>query len=637
MVEPSSPRHSSVLPIAPSLAQHPFPGERGASLVTPRVLFVSLLAMLVGALASGVALLLTRLIGLVTNVAFYGHVSTAFTSPADNHLGLLVIVIPVLGGLVVGVMARWGSAAIRGHGIPEAMEQVLFNESRVAPRLTLLKPLSAAVAIGTGGPFGAEGPIIATGGALGSLLGQLVAVTAHERKALLAAGAAAGMAATFGTPVSAVVLAVELLLFEYRASSLIPVALASATAAACRGAALGFAPVFDMPHLAAITPPSLLFYVALGAVLGVFSVWITRAVYAVEDLFDRLPFHWMWWPALGGLAVGTVGYLSPHTLGVGYDNIEHILAGQIVGRALVVLCVLKFTSWVIALGSGTSGGTLAPLFTIGGALGALFGAVATAAFPSLGIEPRMAAVVGMAALFAGASHATLASVVFAYETTHESATLLPLLGGCAAAYLVSCLLMQTSIMTEKIARRGIRIRGEYAVDHLEALRVRGHCTTEVVTLRATQLLGEARAWLLSAEPEAAHSSFPVVEDDGALLGVVSRAALVSATLGPEQPVRDALGGGVLVVHEDTSLREATDVIALGRADLLPVVPRSGVRVVLGVLTRSDLLSVARGRLAHGEIAPARFRLGFSRRHSRAAREATAAKVQSDHGAHGTQG
>ena len=613
MVEPPSGKRSSVLPVAPSLAQHPFPGEHRASLVTARVLFVSLLAMFVGLLASGVALLLTRLIGLVTNLAFYGRGSTAFISPADNKLGLLVIVVPVIGGLIVGVMARWGSAAIRGHGIPEAMEQVLFNESRVAPRLTLLKPLSAAVAIGTGGPFGAEGPIIATGGALGSLLGQVLSVTAHERKALLAAGAAAGMAATFGTPVSAVILAVELLLFEYRASSLIPVALASATAAACRGGALGFAPVFEMPDLSMIAPASLPFYVGLGAVLGVFAVWITRAVYAVEDLFERLPVHWMWWPALGGLAVGTVGYFAPHTLGVGYDNIQHILAGQIVGRALLVLCILKFTSWAIALGSGTSGGTLAPLFTIGGALGGLLGTVATAAFPSFGIDPRMAAVVGMAALFAGASHATLASVVFAYETTHQPATLLPLLGGCAAAYLVSCLLMRTSIMTEKIARRGIRVRNEYAIDDLDQLHVRGHCTTNVTTLRATQSVAEARAWLFSALPGAAHASFPIVDDDGTLLGVVTGASLATADLAGDRPVRDAVREAPIVVHEDVSLREAADLMVLGGVDLLPVVPRSGVRLVLGVLTRSDLLNVARSRLAYGEIAPPTFRLMFAGR------------------------
>jgi len=415
------------------------------------------------------------------------------------------------------------------------------------------------------------------------------------------------MAATFGTPVSAVILAVELLLFEYRAQSLIPVAVASAVAAACRAAALGSRPVFEMPHLGMIAPLSLPFYMGLGAILGVSSVWITRAVYAVEDLFDRLPVHWMWWPALGGLVVGAVGYFAPHTLGVGYDNIDHILSGQIVGRALLVLCVAKFASWAIALGSGTSGGTLAPLFTIGGALGGLLGAIAAATVPGLGIDPRMAAVVGMAALFAGASHATLASVVFAYETTHEPATLLPLLGGCAASYLVSCLLMRTSIMTEKIARRGIRIRGEYAVDHLEQLRVRGHCTTDVVTIGASQPLAEARRWLLSGVPGAGHASFPVVDDGGALVGVLPRAAL-AADVAEGRTVRDLVSAEPLVVHEDTSLREAADIMALGGADLLPMVPRSGARVVQGVLTRSDLLNVARRRLAHGRIAPPTFRM-----------------------------
>jgi CBS domain-containing protein len=305
---------------------------------------------------------------------------------------------------------------------------------------------------------------------------------------------------------------------------------------------------------------------------------------------------------------------------VGYDNIEHILSGEIVGRALLVLCVAKFASWVIALGSGTSGGTLAPLFTIGGALGGLLGAIAAATVPGLGIDPRMAAVVGMAALFAGASHATLASVVFAYETTHEPATLLPLLGGCAASYLVSCLLMRTSIMTEKIARRGIRVRSEYAVDHLEQLRVRGHCTTNVVTLRAGQTLAEARAWVLSALPGAGHSSFPVVDDEGALVGVVTRAALAATDLDVNRPIRDVVRAEPVVVHEDASLREAADLMALGGADLLPVVARSGLRVVLGVLTRSDLLNVARSRLAHGEIAPPTFRFGLAGRNSTAGRD-----------------
>ncbi len=450
------------LPIAPSMG----PALAAASIdrriasVDGRVLLVSAISVGIALAAGLVARILTKLIGLITNLAFYGRASTSFASPAGNHLGLLVIGVPVIGGLVVGVMARYGSKAIRGHGIPEAMEQILFNESRIPARITFLKPLSAAIAIGTGGPFGAEGPIIATGGALGSLVGQVLKVTADERKTLLCAGAAAGMAATFGSPVSAVLLAIELLLFEYRPRSIIPVALASATATGMRGAFAGFDPVFTMPNIVPPAPAALAAYILLGAVVGVASVGVTRAVYWVEDGFERLPIHWMWWPAIGAVAVGVVGYFVPRTMGVGYDNIDEIIGGHVLGTTLAVLCTLKFVSWSIALGSGTSGGTLAPLFTMGGALGALLGEAVSWGLPSLGIDPRIAALVGMAAMFAGASHATLASVVFAFETTRQPMSLLPLLGGCTAAYLISCLFMRTSIMTEKIARRGIHIKTE---------------------------------------------------------------------------------------------------------------------------------------------------------------------------------
>ena len=417
--------------------------------------------MVIAIAAALTAQLLTRLIGFVTNLAFYGRLGTGFVSPAENHLGLWVIPIPILGGIVVGVMARFGSKAIRGHGIPEAMEQILTNQSRIPARLVVLKPLSAAIAIGTGGPFGAEGPIIATGGALGSLIGQLLPSTAIERKTLLAAGAAAGMTATFGSPVSAVLLAIELLLFEYHPRSLVPVALASAVAAAVRSAIVGTGPIFPMPLISPISSPAFAAYVALGALIGVAAVGVTRAVYAAEDGFERLPLHWMWWPALGGLAVGVIGYFSPHTLGVGYDNIEHIVAGDVVGTALLSLCLLKLLSWTIALSSGTSGGTLAPLFTIGGGFGALAGGTIVALFPSLGVDVRLAALVGMAAMFAGASRALLTSVVFAFEATREPSGILPLLGGCAAAYLVSGLLMRNTIMTERIVRRGVTVPDAY--------------------------------------------------------------------------------------------------------------------------------------------------------------------------------
>jgi H+/Cl- antiporter ClcA/CBS domain-containing protein len=588
------------LPVAPSLE---LAVPRRQRLIASRLLFVTGVAVVVGLLAGLTAQLLTALIGLVTNVAFYGRVSTAMVSPADNALGLLVIVVPVVGGLIVGLMARFGSNAIRGHGIPEAMEQVLLNRSRIPPRITFLKPLSAAVAIGTGGPFGAEGPIIATGGALGSLLGQLLHITAHERKTLLAAGAAAGMAATFGSPVSAVLLAIELLLFEYKPRSLVPVALASVAATAVRAAFTGIGPVFAMAPLA--TPPgeALVAYTVLGLVIGLAAVAITRAVYAIEDAFEELPVHWMWWPALGAVVVGVVGYFVPHTLGVGYDNIERIVSGDILGWPLAVLCAAKLLSWSIALGSGTSGGTLAPLFTIGGALGALLVSGAAQAFPAAGLDPRVGALVGMAAIFAGASRALLASVVFAFETTQQPMGLLPLLAGCSAAYLVSCLTMRNSIMTEKIVRRGTRVPGEYATDFLDQQLVRDHAVRDVVTLDADRPLSDVRTWLRSDATGTAHQGFPVLENGGRLVGVVTRRDLVVGNAGaaddavaPRLRVRDLLKRPPAVAFADSSLREAADHMVREDVGRLPVVERSDPRRVIGILTRSDLLAAHHRRL-----------------------------------------
>ncbi len=587
---------TDALPLSPSLGVtlDATRMPRRSTLVDRRVLRITAVAVLLGVAAAFIARILTALIGLVTNLAFYGRVSTAFSSPADNHLGLWVIAVPVIGGLIVGVMARWGSRAIRGHGIPEAMEQVLLNESKIPPRITFLKPISSAIAIGTGGPFGAEGPIIATGGALGSFVGQLLHVTGAERKVLLAAGAAAGMAAVFGSPVAAVVLAIELLLFELRPRSLIPVALATVAATGVRYATVGSAPVFAMPTLATPGLIALLAYVGIGALLGLISVGVTRIVYGIEDVFEKLPIHWMWWPAIGGVAVGVVGYFAPLTLGVGYSNIEDIVSGQLTLSALAFLCVMKFLSWSIALGSGTSGGTLAPLFTIGGALGALLGLGIAALAPQFGIDPRIAALVGMAAIFAGSARALLTAVVFAFETTGQPAGLLPLLGGCTAAYLISALLMRNTIMTEKIARRGVRVPAEYAADYLDQVVVRDACTHEVVTLRTTQTLAEVRRWFNEGLPDMQHQGYPVIDEAGHVRGVLTRRTL----LDPQWHYTLSLGELVLrepiVVKENHSLREAADHMVAHNVGRLIVVGDEAPHLLVGILTRGDILT------AHGQ-------------------------------------
>jgi H+/Cl- antiporter ClcA len=594
---------TGALPVSPSMgaALEAADVEYSPPAVDNRLLVICGLSIVIAAAAAIVAQILVRLIALITNLSFYGRFSFEHVAPggAVPHLGLWVIAIPVIGGIIVGYMARYGSKAIRGHGIPEAMEQILTNQSRIPPRITFLKPISSAIAIGTGGPFGAEGPIIATGGALGSLVGQILRTTAAERKVLLAAGAAAGMSATFGAPASAVLLAIELLVFEFRPRSLIPVALASVTAAAVRLAFGEHGPMFAMPNLQTPSGLAIASYVVIGALVGVLSVVVTKLVYAIEDGFEHLPVHWMWWPAIGSIAVGVVGYFAPRTLGVGYDNISGIISQTSVPytvlSAVAFLGLMKLISWSIALGSGTSGGTLAPLFTIGSGAGALMGAAAFHFMPHAGIDIRIAALVGMAAIFAGASRALLASAVFAFETTLQPLGLLPLLGGCSAAYLVSCFMMRHTIMTEKIARRGVRVPVEYVPDFLAQITVIEAASRNPVTLRVDQTLEEVRAWFASHVQGTRHQGFPVLNGDGHIQGVVTRRQL----LAPEEPATRRVGELIRMaprtIYSDATLREAADRMVDHDIGRLPVVERETMKLV-GMITRSDLLSAHRRRL-----------------------------------------
>lgn len=589
------------LPVSPSLdaviAMAHVPPPDG-SILDRHAVRLGMICIGLGVVAALCAQALIHLIALITNLAFFGTFSFENTSPSMNHLGVWMIGVPVIGGLIVGVMARFGSRAIRGHGIPETMENVLVKGSRIAPRMMLLKPLSAAISIGTGGPFGAEGPIIATGGAIGSVLGQFQRITADERKTFLAAGAAAGMSATFGAPVSAVLLAIELLLFEFRPRSAIPVAMAATAAAGVRMSFEGAHATFPMSEVAAPTGAALACYVLLGAIMGVASVGVTRAVYLVEDAFERLPIHWMWWPAIGTLAVGVCGYLAPRTLGVGYDVITDMLTGSIATGMVAWLCLMKFLSWSISLGSGTSGGTLAPLFTLGGALGTLVGVAGAAALPHAGIDPRVAALVGMAAMFAGASRALLTAVVFAFEVTLQPMGLLPLLGGCAAAYTVSSLLMRESIMTEKLARRGLRVPNEYHSDPLNHLWVRDVQTRNVVVLKESQTLAEVRQWIASGVPGSGHTGFPVIGKQGNLIGVLTRRDLLGSSVPTNQniPVGEMIRRPPVLVYEDCTVREAVDHMVNHDVGRLPVVRRDNPGEVVGIITRSTVLAAHRGRL-----------------------------------------
>ena len=545
--------------------------EQGDRPVDKRVFFLSIQAVINAIIIGCIAKLLVWLIALITNLSFYGKFSFEESSPAGNQLGMWVIAVPIVGAIIVGIMARFGSAAIRGHGIPEAMEQILVNESKIKPIITFLKPISAAISIGTGGPFGAEGPIIATGGAFGSVAGQIMRITANERKIMLAAGATAGMAAIFGTPVAGVLLAIELLLFEFSPRSIIPVALACATGTAMHYALFGSEPVFAMISIPEPTSVAMITYVLLGAILGVAASLVSKAVYLIEDLFEHLPVHWMWWPAIGAVAVGVVGYFAPRTLGVGYSNITYLLSGDVPIRFMLSLCVLKFISWVISLGSGTSGGTLAPLLTIGGALGGLLGVATLAIFPGAEINLATCVLIGMAAMFAGASRALLTSIIFALETTMQPHGLLPLLGACTTSYFVSFFLMKGSIMTEKIQRRGVFTPDAYQPDILLKTKAEQVMDAEPDVLSLHNTVKDAREWIKDkAARQGQILFFIVVDDEGTLTGTVKREDIFSKAYPDDTMIAD-LPMNKGFVFPSSSLSLTVDILEKHELDLLPVI------------------------------------------------------------------
>ncbi|APX74364.1 H(+)/Cl(-) exchange transporter ClcA [Achromobacter insolitus] len=567
-----------------------------------RVVLLMGLAIPVGLASVGAAWALLRLIALCTNLAYHHRFSFADTPIAASDLGLASVAIPVVGCLIIGLMARYGSEKIRGHGIPEAMEAILIGKSRIQPKVAVLKPVSSAVSIGTGGPFGAEGPIIMTGGAIGSLLAQTIHLDDGERKTLLVAGAAAGMTAIFATPLAAVLLAVELLLFEWKPRSFLPVAMAALVAAATRAFVLDAGPIFPYSGSLPFTPAHLLACAAVGVLAGLGSGVLTSMVYAAEDLFEKLPLHWMWWPAFGGLVIGIGGLIEPAALGVGYDNIRHLLAADLAFQGVLLLLVVKVIIWSVALGSGTSGGVLAPLLIFGGALGAL----ATPLLPQA--DAGFWALLGMAAMMGGTMRAPLTATLFAVELTGDMGALLPVLAACVFAYGVTVLLLKRSILTEKIARRGHHVSREYRVDPFDLLRVSQVMTTPVQTLSADWTVAQAIAHFTTAQP--VHTSYPVVDAQGAVVGEVTRADSLAWTLDEDQSARtlgEALQGRELIFgHPEELASQLADRMALSGAGRVPILDRANGRLV-GIVGRKDLFRSRARRLREESQRTAYFR------------------------------
>jgi H+/Cl- antiporter ClcA/CBS domain-containing protein len=544
-----------------------------------RLLRIAALAAVIGACSTFAAHVLLLLIRFFTDLFFYGRFSTAELSPAGHHLGAWVIAIPVLGGLIIGLIARFGSEQIRGHGIPEAIEAILFKDSAMSPKVAVLKPLASGIAIGSGGPFGAEGPIIMTGGALGSILAQHFRLTGGERKTLLVAGAVAGMTAVFGTPVAAVLMAVELLLFELRPRSLLPVATACAVAGFLRPLAIGSGPLFAL-QTAPVAPVALVSCLLAGVLCGALAWCMSTMLYRVEDGFHRLPIHWMWWPALGALAVGIGGYFQPRALGVGYDVIGDLLHNRIALGALAALLAVKLVIWLIALGSGTSGGVLAPLLMLGAGLG-------SALAPWLpGAEPGLWPLVFMAATLGGMMRAPVMAVVFAFELTGDANALLPLLAAAAGAYGFTVLTMGRSILTEKIARRGHHIYREYGIDPLERHSVQEVMSARPVAIDAGMPAGEALAAYFGAGQ--AHRAYPVTRG-GLFVGMAERATLQASA--EDAPVGTLFADGpvpAVALPGETCRAVAARLATLG-LERLPVVADTAQPRLLGIVSRSDLI------------------------------------------------
>jgi H+/Cl- antiporter ClcA len=563
--------------------------DLGDFTTTPRVIPIALLAIFIGFVASYVAWFLLKLIGLFTNVFYYGRWDTALVSPAGNHLGIFAVAVPVIGSLIVGLMARYGSERIRGHGIPEAIESILMNGSRVHPKLAVLKPISAAISIGSGGPFGAEGPIIMTGGAFGSMIAQFFHLTAAERKTLLVAGAAAGMSATFAAPLSAILLAVELLLFEWKPRSVIPVALASVTAGAARRYILGLGPLFPLPsHPVFIGPAGLFGCLAIGIAAGALSALLTVGVYAAEDAFQKLPIHWMWWPAIGGFFVGIGGLIFPQALGVGYDTIGLLLKGDVAFKFILGVLLVKSAIWMISLGSGTSGGVLAPLLMMGAALGGVGGMF----LPHFG--QGFWPLVAMGAILGGTMRSPFTGIVFAIELTHDLNMLLPLTVASFLAHAFTVLVLKRSILTEKISRRGYHLSREYAVDALEILFVREVMRTNVVALPANSTLEETRELLRPSKRPHGQSVFPVVDEQQHLLGVISRNDLLKRVdEAAGRPLNERLGDivspNVTVAYTDEPLRIVVYRMAETGYTRMPVVDSEDEKHLLGMVSLDDLL------------------------------------------------
>src|SRR5215469_17033285 len=569
----------------------PRKGNFGIAL-EPEVVKISGYALLIGLIGGLVAEGLLQLIYFFTNLFFFGKFSFAITSPAHNQLGLWVILIPPVGGLIVGLMVHFWEPTLKGHGIPEAMEAVLFSHSRMRLRVAFLKPLATALAIGTGGPFGAEGPIIQTGAAFGSLFGQAVHLTPYYRRVLLASGAAAGMAATFSAPLAGILVAVELLLFELRARSFIPVALASVVATGVRVHFAGWQPLFPMPEYKITGTSELWLFAVLGILMGVVGLIMIRVLSWLEDFFDHLPIPYaaIWSPVIGAVILGIIGYFCPQVLGTSYDTIRDMLNDRLTTSNLAGISFAKFWALVISLGSGTTGGVFAPSLVVGGGRGASFAILFRHIAPHLVSDPAFYALAAMGAVFGGIARAPLTSIVFLFELSHNPNAILPLIVCVMISDAVVRLCSRDSIMTVKLVKRGLIVLQDYSVPVLMRARIDQVMKKDFSLLHGDDELRKVLETFVPGEV----GLIPVVEAEGSLIGIVEPHDLLRTEtpdhhftmreLARKDFVLAYLGESVDQVHREMMLKNTENVVVVAPNDH---------RKPVGIARANDILQLRR--------------------------------------------
>lgn len=555
---------------------------------TKRLTFLTGLAAVLGLLGGAAAWVLIHLIDIITNFALFHKLQVEATELTDLDANWTLFAAAVTGAILISLLAKW-APLIRGHGIPEAMEAILTKQSRIAPRTAIAKPISAAIAIGTGAPFGAEGPIIVTGGSMGSLIGQALPVTPSERKILLAAGAAAGMAATFGAPLAAVVLAIELLLFEFSVRAFVPLVVATSIAGGMHSALFDDGPLFSVPVHDFAGLDALPSFVLLGLACGGLAIVISRGLFFVEDLYRRLPVSDFWHPAIGAIGFCTVGLFVPRALGVGYGSIDDVLNARLAIGTVSALALGKLIAWWLALGSGTSGGTLAPILLISASFGTVVGDGLNHILPGPDIGLGAFAIVAMAATFGASTQATFTAIVFVFELTRDYDVILPLMLASVIADIVYSAFNRDSLMTEKLRRRGLFIGRHYGVDPFTQVRVGEIMTTKVETFPATATLGEARARFLTAR----HGAYPIVDGER-LVGIVARGDVLRDESADDTALVDIAPSQVLTVTPGQTSQTALQVMIDENIEHVPVVEADD-RIV-GICTRSDLLKVRRRQI-----------------------------------------